>query len=115
MMLSGTAFLFVFGAFALAVLFWNPSYAPGLEHTWLFKKGMQDGRGYRIPSMITFKDDTGRDIVAAFAESREDAMFDWGDIDLVMRRSDDGGKTWGAGQSPCRCGKANCRQSLPGI
>jgi sialidase-1 len=95
MITAGIAFLFLFGAFAITLMFWNPVFTNGVEHTQLFSKGMQEGRGYRIPSMLTFKDNTGRDIVIAFAESRADVMLDWGDIDLVMRRSTDGGKTWG--------------------
>ncbi len=95
MVISGCAFLFLFAAFGITLLLWNPAFAPGIEHTWLFKKGIPEGRGYRIPSMLTMKDDLGRDILIAIAESRADVMLDWGDIDLVMRRSTDGGKTWG--------------------
>lgn len=92
---AGAAFLLLFAAFGVRLLLWNPSFAEGISHTPLFGEGMQEGRGYRIPSLISFKDREGRDIVMAFAESRADAMFDWGDIDLVARRSLDGGKTWG--------------------
>ncbi len=110
---AGGAFLFVLGAFALTIIFWNPAYAPGIKPVWLFEKGMQDGRGYRIPSMITFKDDKDRDIVLAFAESRKDEMFDWGDIDLVLRRSVDGGKTWGPVQVLLDAGKHTAGNPCP--
>ena len=91
---TGCAFLFVFVAFGCTVLLWNPKWAAGVEHQILFKPGMQAGRGYRIPSMLVVNDETGKDIILAFCESRADAMLDWGDIDLVMRRSADRGKTW---------------------
>ncbi|MEV5876161.1 sialidase family protein [Streptomyces sp. NPDC052101] len=53
------------------------------------------GRGgyasYRIPAVVT----TGHGTVLAFAEGRRDGAGDTGDIDVVLRRSTDGGCTWG--------------------
>ncbi|WP_369270938.1 exo-alpha-sialidase [Streptomyces sp. R11] len=46
---------------------------------------------YRIPAAIT----TPRGTVLAFAEGRHDGAGDTGDIDVVLRRSRDGGCTWG--------------------
>ncbi|MFE5921746.1 sialidase family protein [Streptomyces sp. NPDC002285] len=46
---------------------------------------------YRIPATIT----TPRGTVLAFAEGRHDGAGDTGDIDVVLRRSLDGGCTWG--------------------
>ncbi|WP_031476961.1 sialidase family protein [Streptomyces bicolor] len=46
---------------------------------------------YRIPATIT----TPRGTVLAFAEGRHDSAGDTGDIDVVLRRSTDGGCTWG--------------------
>jgi sialidase-1 len=52
----------------------------------------QDGYfSYRIPSVIVTKNGS----VLAFCEGRKASRSDAGDIDLVMRRSTDGGKTWG--------------------
>jgi sialidase-1 len=62
-----------------------------VEHTSLFVRDGQPGRAYRIPSLIVLPNDT----VLAFAESRANSFLDWGDIDLVVRRSTDGGNTWG--------------------
>lgn len=55
----------------------------------LFSAG--DGRynNYRIPSLIV----TTKGTVLAFAEGRS-AQSDTGNIDIVMRRSTDGGRTW---------------------
>ncbi|MFC3578029.1 sialidase family protein [Streptomyces yaanensis] len=53
------------------------------------------GRGgydtYRIPATVT----TATGTVLAFAEGRHDGVGDSGDIDVVLRRSLDGGCTWG--------------------
>lgn len=56
----------------------------------VWEKGKGNYKGYRIPSMIVSKNGT----VLAFAEGRNDAG-DSGDIDLVLKRSTDNGKTWG--------------------
>jgi sialidase-1 len=45
---------------------------------------------YRIPSAIV----TPKGTVLAFAEGRRGGTGDAGDIDLVLRRSQDGGRTW---------------------
>ncbi|MFJ7147797.1 exo-alpha-sialidase [Streptomyces sp. NPDC100445] len=53
------------------------------------------GRGgyaaYRIPAVVVTRQGT----VLAFAEGRRDGAGDTGDIDVVLRRSTDGGCTWG--------------------
>ncbi|MFE0672338.1 exo-alpha-sialidase [Streptomyces sp. NPDC058867] len=46
---------------------------------------------YRIPAAVT----TGRGTLLAFAEGRHDGAGDTGNIDVVLRRSADGGCTWG--------------------
>jgi len=53
----------------------------------------QDGYDtYRIPATITTRAGT----VLAFAEGRHNSAGDTGNIDVVLRRSFDGGCTWGA-------------------
>ncbi|MFF9085335.1 exo-alpha-sialidase [Streptomyces sp. NPDC014991] len=52
------------------------------------------GHGYaahRIPAVVVTRQGT----VLAFAEGRRDGVGDTGDIDVVLRRSTDGGCTWG--------------------
>ena len=88
---AGIAFLFVFSSFGLFIATWNPQWTDGVQRQEIFVPGDQEGREYRIPAMVVLPGD----IILAFCESRECAMLDWGDIDIVMRRSVDGGKTWG--------------------
>jgi sialidase-1 len=57
----------------------------------LFVAGTGDYHTYRIPSIIA----TPKGTVLAFCEGRKKNAADSGDIDLLVRRSTDGGKTWG--------------------
>jgi sialidase-1 len=88
--LLGFPFLFVFASFAVVSATWNPQWTAGVEHTALFVPGEEPGRAYRIPAMVVLPGD----VLLAFAESRVDAMSDLLDINIVMKRSLDGGRTW---------------------
>lgn len=63
---------------------------PSSVLTYIFKKGTEGYNCYRIPALIKTKGGT----LLAFAEGRKNNCSDEGDIDLVMKRSTDGGKTW---------------------
>lgn len=56
----------------------------------VFVAGEADYAGFRIPALLVTQ--TGR--VLAFAEGRRRGLSDTGDIDLVLKTSDDGGHTW---------------------
>jgi sialidase-1 len=58
---------------------------------YLFKSGSEGYHTFRIPAIIT----TSQGHVLAFAEGRKHGASDTGDIDIVMKRSLDGGQTWG--------------------
>jgi len=57
----------------------------------LFQKGDGGYHTFRIPAMVR----TDNGTIIAFAEARKDDSADGGRIDLVQRRSFDGGVTWG--------------------
>ncbi len=57
----------------------------------VFVAGQDGYHTYRIPSALT----TSKGTVLAFCEGRKSGQHDSGDIDLVLRRSTDGGITWG--------------------
>lgn len=63
---------------------------PFLEKTDLFTAGEDGYALYRIPGIIV----TRKGTALAYCEARKDARGDWGPIDIVLRRSTDGGKTW---------------------
>ena len=72
------------------LLFFLPLAVSAFEETTLFKSGEEGYSNYRIPSLITTKDGS----LLAFCEARKDSRGDSGNIDLVAKRSTDGGETW---------------------
>ncbi|SDU64223.1 sialidase family protein [Jiangella alkaliphila] len=64
---------------------------PAVEVTTVFASVSEGYHTFRIPAVVRAADGT----VLAFAEGRVDSSADSGDIDLVLRRSTDGGRTWG--------------------
>ncbi|HLP21466.1 MAG TPA: sialidase family protein [Chitinophagales bacterium] len=63
---------------------------------------------YRIPALV--KTNSGR--LLAFCEGRQ-SLFDHGDIDLVLKTSDDGGHTWSKLQLVWNYGKHTCGNPVP--
>ncbi|PHQ48199.1 laminin G [Streptomyces cinnamoneus] len=62
------------------------------EEQVLFRADLDPGYAcYRIPAVVT----TTRGTLLAFAEGRKENCGDATDIDLVLKRSTDGGRTWG--------------------
>lgn len=57
----------------------------------IYKLGTEGYSCFRIPAIIKTKKGT----LLAFAEARKNNCADNGNIDLVVKRSTDGGKTWG--------------------
>ena len=57
---------------------------------YLFEGGTKGYKTFRIPAIVTSTKGT----VLAFAEGRKNGSSDTGDIDLVLKRSEDKGKTW---------------------
>ena len=64
------------------------------EQEALFVAGRDGYHTYRIPSLLVTKKGT----LLAFCEGRKGGQGDAGNIDLLMKRSEDGGATWSAQQ-----------------
>lgn len=61
-----------------------------LEAHSVFEAGTGDYHTYRIPALVQ----TTRGTLLAFCEGRRDGQGDAGQIDTLLRRSADGGRTW---------------------
>ena len=59
---------------------------------YIYKGGEEGYKCFRIPALIT----TAKGTLLAFAEARKNNCGDAGDIDMVVKRSNDNGKTWSA-------------------
>ncbi len=67
---------------------------PLLDKATLFRARSGGYAIYRIPSIVV----TSRGTIIAFCEARKSARGDWGTIDILLRRSADGGRSWGPRQ-----------------
>ena len=81
----------------------NPQLSPGLDRQFDLFIGGEDGYDtYRIPSLLIIPDGTTLnngdtledDLILAICEGRRYAALDDGEVDLVMKKSKDGGKSW---------------------
>lgn len=80
---------FLIFLFLLPVYF-SLSQGPA-DLNYVFTAGESGYTCFRIPAMLV----TQSGDLLAFAEGRKNGCSDTGDIDLVMKRSGDGGKSWG--------------------
>jgi sialidase-1 len=85
--------------------------APDLTQRPVFVSGETGYHTYRIPSLIV----TPKGTLLAFCEGRKRGTSDTGDIDLVLRRSLDGGKTWQPIQTVWDDGGNTCGNPCPVI
>ena len=67
---------------------------PLFEKTDVFPPGLNGITRYRIPGIVV----TPKGTVLAYAEARKNSSSDWGEIEIHLRRSTDGGETWEAGK-----------------
>jgi hypothetical protein len=69
----------------------DPAILP-LETYTMFEQGANGYHTFRIPALLSVPDGP----LLAFCEGRVWSRWDRGDIDIVLKRSFDGGKTWGS-------------------
>lgn len=64
---------------------------PTIETSVPFRAGQEGYASFRIPAVVAARSGT----LLAFCEGRADGAGDAGHIDIVLKRSTDGGRTWG--------------------
>ncbi|KAB2673882.1 MAG: exo-alpha-sialidase [Verrucomicrobia bacterium] len=94
---------------ALALAARAADTADPVSRTNVFRSGAQGAHTYRIPALVA----TTRGTLLAFAEARKTGSGDAGDIDLVLRRSTDQGRTWLPPQTVWDDGSNTCGNPCP--
>lgn len=79
------------------------------QFTTVFKSGTEGYKSFRIPAIIQI----AKGELIAFCEGRVDGMGDFGNIDLVMKRSSDGGHTWSKLQVVTEMGTSQLSNPAP--
>jgi sialidase-1 len=80
------------GTFCLSLAASALGSDPNVEKIDVWKAGESGYKLFRIPGLVV----TRKGTVLAYAEARTSDRGDWNAIDIVMRRSTDGGRTWSA-------------------
>ena len=83
--------------------------APVGEGVPVWRKGEDGVDTYRIPALVVAQNGD----LLAFAEARHGSSSDTGDIDLVMKRSSDGGRTWSKQRTLWDDAKNTCGNPCP--
>ncbi len=83
--------------------------APKPQIADLFIAGTEGYHTYRIPALLA----TQKGTLLAFCEGRKASRSDSGDIDLLVKRSADGGKTWSRQQTVWDDGANTCGNPCP--
>ena len=76
----------------LLLVFLSLCLIPALhaDETVVYRAGEDGYHTYRIPALVA----TSKGTLLAFCEGRKTSKQDHGDVDLVLKRSSDGGNTW---------------------
>ena len=83
---------------------------PSSEFNYIYNQGTDGFELYRIPAIVKSKSNT----LLAFAEARKArSNGDSGDIDLVVKRSSDNGKTWSKQITIWNDGQNTCGNPVP--
>lgn len=75
----------------LVLLLASLAAAADLQRRDVFVSGQEGYHTYRIPALVALPSGT----LLAICEGRKTSRADHGDVDLVLKRSTDGGQTWG--------------------
>lgn len=81
----------------------------GRQESIVFASGSDGCKSYRIPAIVSLPQGD----LLAFCEGRVDSSADFGNIRIVMKRSRDGGRTWGAMQTVASNGSLQTSNPAP--
>ncbi len=100
---------FRLGVLLAATAFGTASASAPLGQQDVFVAGQGGYHTYRIPALIVTRNQT----LLAFCEGRKHSRSDTGDIDLLLKRSTDAGRTWSEAQVVWDDGPNTCGNPCP--
>lgn len=89
--------------------FFSVAFAQQADTLPLFVSGENGYHSYRIPALLS----TPKGMLLAFCEGRKEGRGDAGNIDIVLKRSTDGGRTWSDQQVLWDDGGNTCGNPCP--
>lgn len=95
--------------FTAALLLSLASLALGARPVTVFRPGEGGYETFRAPAVVLAGDGT----LVAFAEAHKDGSIDNGDVDIVLKRSPDGGRSWTAMSVVWSDGENSCTSPAP--
>lgn len=101
--------IFLLGLLLFSVLGYGVQAQDNSEFVSVFIAGDDGYKSYRIPAIVKSKKGT----LLAFAEGRVNGASDHGNLDIVLKRSVDGGKTWEKLQVVADDGVNQCGNPAP--
>jgi sialidase-1 len=101
--------LVMVAALLLGITFSGAGASAPLQRTDVFVAGQGGYHTYRIPALIV----TSNQMLLAFCEGRKNSASDTGNIDLLLKRSTDGGETWSEPQVLWDDGPNTCGNPCP--
>lgn len=78
-----------------------PAEEPSLDKTDLFHAGQGNYETFRVPGIVV----TNKGTVITYCEARRGSKSDWADIEILLCRSTNGGRTWSPPQRIADSGK----------
>jgi sialidase-1 len=82
--------------------------APFLDKTDLFHAGQAGYETFRVPGIVV----TNKGTVLAYCEARRGSKSDWADIEILLCRSANGGRTWSPPQRIADSGKQTVNNAV---
>lgn len=88
-----------------------PAAEPRIDKTDLFHAGQAGYETFRVPGIVV----TSRGTILAYCEARRGSRSDWADIEILLCRSTNGGRTWSPPQRIADAGKQTVNNAVATI
>lgn len=99
---------FFIGCLCAVSLATSAAAEPLLDKTDLFQAGQSGYETFRVPGVVV----TGQGSILTYCEARRGSRSDWSDIEILLCRSVNGGRTWSPPVRIADAGKETCNNAV---